>query len=72
MNIRTIDLERLIHLGRGRQRPGDALRQRSPGDGMPDRVATAPGIGRDRLAKIMDEYYAAWGWYHEGASLPLC
>jgi hypothetical protein len=26
----------------------------------------------DKLAKIMDEYYAAWGWYHEGASPPLC
>ena len=71
MKIRRFDLERLIQLGLGRLRPRDALRERSAGDRMPGRVAAAHGIERDRLAKVMDEYYAAWGWYHDGASPPL-
>jgi hypothetical protein len=39
---------------------------------MTGHMATAPGVERERLAKVMDEYYAAWGWYHDGASPPLC
>ena len=70
MKIRRFDLERLIQLGLGRLRPRDALHERSSGDRIPGRVA-AHGIERDKLAKIIDEYYAAWGWYHDGASPPL-
>ncbi|MEK7784546.1 MAG: aldehyde ferredoxin oxidoreductase C-terminal domain-containing protein, partial [Chloroflexota bacterium] len=63
---RVIDLERQINLEFGRTRADDTLPKRYFDDPMPGRVTKGHHIDREKFQKMLDEYYAARGWDHEG------
>ena len=63
---RVIDLERQINLEFGRSRADDTLPKRYFDDPMPGRVTKGHHIDREKFQKMLDEYYAARGWDHEG------
>jgi len=67
-----IDFARLAMLKVRRAGRDRAPIERRVDERMADGPVESIAVERDKLAKIMDEYYAAWGWYHEGASPPLC
>lgn len=67
-----IDFARLAKLKVKRAGRGRAPIEQRADERMAGGPVESIAVERDKLAKIMDEYYAAWGWYREGASPPLC
>ena len=67
---RVVDLERWLNLSFGRSRADDTLPRRYFDEPMPARTTQGHRIERDRFNRMLDEYYAARGWYTDGRLTP--
>jgi len=67
---RVIDLERMLNLQFGRTRSDDTLPKRYFDDPMPARATKGHHIDRGKFETMLDEYYEARGWDHEGKLIP--
>lgn len=67
---RVIDLERMLNLDFGRTRSDDTLPKRYFDDPMPARATKGHHIDRGRFEAMLDEYYEARGWDHDGKLMP--